>query len=296
MTQQPFSEGEIVLNSGGEIELYQEQPIYETYPSFDELGGLDEPIQRLRDIASQFDDPDFWQEYGVKRPHGILLVGPGGVGKTHLAYAFARECKARVEKIKVSEIMDKWVGGSNSNLARIFNDACVEDGRTVILFNEFDAFFAHNAGGNSGVNASIVGELKDIMESLGETHPDVIVVGSTNSTSGFDPALLRPARFREIIQIGHPDQQTRSQIFGAQMGQHARFYDLRDPREGGIDLTVLAETTDGMTGDDISAVLMAERMRLAMLKKRAGENGIITQSDLLRAVDRHRRQRLSGND
>lgn len=205
-----------------------EKPAYLQFSTFEQLGGLEEQIAVLRTAVMKFDDPDFFAEYDIQRPNGILIVGEGGTGKTHLANAFARELRAELIEINVSDIVDKWVGQSNVKIVKMFDDARDRKERVVLLFNEIDGLFGNDAVGNPGLQNSMIAEMKTIMENLHNTHPNVIVLGTSNSTSGFDPALLRPGRFDEIVQIPKPDHPTRISILGKMISKNYELYDI-DP-------------------------------------------------------------------
>lgn len=271
-------------------------PEYYQYPTFEDFGGLDDQISRLRDAAMQFEDPEFWAEYEIRRPNGILIVGPGGTGKTQLAKAFAREIQADVREISVSGILDRWVGQTNMNLNGLFSDVAESEGRTVVLFNEFDGLFGNDAIGNTGLANSLVAEMKIIMENLHLTHPNAIVVGTSNSTSGFDSALLRPGRFDLVIQVPKPELEARASIFGKICNQNFELYDYTFSNPECVDVSLLAEMTEDMTGADIASILQAARMRSALHKKRTGKDILITQGNIMQAIRFHRTQRLSGNE
>ena len=61
-----------------------------------------------------------------------------------------------------------------------------------------------------------------------------------------DPALLRPGRFDKSILIGPPDKESREKIF--------RIHTAKKPLSDDVDISKLAELTDGCTGADISAI------------------------------------------
>ena len=133
-----------------------DQPeLVDNRPYYADLVGLDNEIDRLKEFSSICNNADLAEEWGVMVPTGLLLCGPGGVGKTELARAFSRDIEAELIEIAVSEVQSMWVGKANENLQNIFTNADGHDGKVVLLFDELDGLFSTNAGGNSGVATAL---------------------------------------------------------------------------------------------------------------------------------------------
>ncbi|PLS81706.1 hypothetical protein CYG49_01540 [Candidatus Saccharibacteria bacterium] len=281
-----------------EIALREQIPKpYEAFPSFDDFGGLDDEIDRLKDASVLFSHPEVCHEYGVRRPNGILLVGPSGVGKTELTRALARETESTLVEIKVSEVLSQWVGNANKSLSEIFKKAGGTEGPVILFFDEFDGFFSNEAGGNKGSATSLITEMKQILSNLQQLYPNVLVVGATNSTAGFDPALLRPGRFDVMLQIGKPNEDARREIFGKKISAHFELYRFSTSGTGDeINIDNLAGATEDMSGADIDAILNSVRTAKALQRIRTGEHTRICQADVLRAIRLHREQRLNAAD
>ncbi|MBC7707595.1 ATP-binding protein [Polaromonas sp.] len=271
--------------------------VLDTRPSFYEFAGLDQEIAQLTEFGAIFNHPELAREWDVEVPTGLLLCGPGGVGKTELVRAFSRELGAELIEVAVSDIQSMWVGKSNELLRQVFNNAGEAEGKVVIFFDELDGLFSANAGGNSGVSTALISELKMILTHLRENQPNTIVAASTNSLSGFDEALLRPGRFDMVLQIGKPNDAARAGIFGSYIGRKFELYDLGsgelDSRVGGtIELSSLAAATDGMTGADIKSILHSARAKRLMAHIQQGADlAPVTQHDILLAIRHHRQQR-----
>jgi len=115
--------------------------------SLDQVGGLDDIVGQLRQIAVSFQHPDAMARWGARRPQGVLMYGPPGTGKTMLARALAHEIGARFEEIHTPDILDKWLGASERNIKRIFRDARRYREPTVMLFDEFDSIIGYAGEG-----------------------------------------------------------------------------------------------------------------------------------------------------
>lgn len=278
-------------------------PYIDTRPQFTDFGGLESEIDKLKEIGAIFANPEAAEDWDVHVPTGLLLCGPGGVGKTELVRAFSREIDAELIEVRISDIQSKWVGVANEKLRGVFQDAADADfDRVVIFFDELDGLFSENAGGNSGVSTALISEMKSILSSLRQSQPNMLVAASTNNLSGFDEALLRAGRFDVVLQIPKPNDAARASIFGAIICNRPNLYSLGDSIGqttvgDTVDLFSLAAATDGMTGADIKLILHAARAKRLVSGLRQGiPLTPITQQEILLAVRQHRQQRVNAVD
>jgi hypothetical protein len=184
-------------------------------PTLDQVGGLDDIVAQFRDIAASFLHTTAMARWGARRPQGILLYGPPGTGKTMLARALGAEIGATVREIRTPEILDKWLGASERNMKRIFQEARRYTAPTVMLFDEFESIIGYaGAGDDSGSHAvnAVAGIFKQEMNGLIEANPLVIVVATTNFPALIDGSLIRSGRFDIKLEVPLPDAQGRAQI------------------------------------------------------------------------------------
>lgn len=145
-------------------------------------------------------------------PKGMIFWGPPGTGKTFFAKAIATALNATVSIVSGPELKSKWVGESEENLRRIFNQAR-RSAPALIIFDELDSFAAaRGTYTGSGVEHSMVNQLLTEMDGFRKEEL-VFVIGTTNFMESLDPALLRPGRFELGIQIPYPDKDDRRSIF-----------------------------------------------------------------------------------
>jgi transitional endoplasmic reticulum ATPase len=258
--------------------------------TLDQVGGLVDVVAELRQIAVSFRHPEAMARWGARRPQGILMYGPPGTGKTMLAQALANEIGATFREIRTPEILDKWLGGSERNIKRIFRDARRYREPTVMLFDEFDSIISYaGAGGDAASQAinAVAGIFKQEMNSLIEENPQVIVVATTNFPHRVDESLIRSGRFDIKISVPRPDQESRAEILRKMISQLAGDHDAPGFRmfAGDLDLAELAGLSTGMTGADIKEVLRRVQLAKAMQEARTGPPvPPITQDELRRSI------------
>jgi AAA family ATPase len=145
----------------------------------------------------------------LKPPRGILLHGPPGTGKTHLARAIAASTGSAVLVINGPELSSAYHGETESKLRDVFKEA-KEKSPCIVVLDEVDALVPKRDEGFAGeVEKRVVATLLTILdgmedESIGEgvKASRVVVVGTTNRPNAIDPALRRPGRFDREIEIG----------------------------------------------------------------------------------------------
>ncbi|MEJ3749464.1 ATP-binding protein [Actinomycetes bacterium KLBMP 9797] len=243
--------------------------------TLDQVGGLDAVVAQFRQIAVSFRHPQVMARWGARRPQGILLYGPPGTGKTMLAQALAAEIGATFREIRTPEILDKWLGGSERNIKRIFRDARRYREPTVMLFDEFDSIISYTGAGmdaaSQAINA-VAGIFKQEMNDLIEDNPNVIVVATTNFPERVDDSLIRSGRFDIKLAIPRPDQTGRAQIIAKMIRQLIARHEIGDFRMFADDLDVdgLAAASAGMTGADLKEALRRAQLAKAMQEARTG--------------------------
>jgi cell division protease FtsH len=227
--------------------------------TFDDVAGIDEAKSELTEIVDFLRDPTRYGRLGGRMPHGVLLSGAPGTGKTLLARAVAGEAHAAFFSISASEFIEAIVGVGASRVRDLFAKA-KEAAPSIVFIDELDAIGRSRQGSVSlaGANDEREQTLNQILTELDGFEPAeaVIVLAATNRPEILDPALLRPGRFDRRVAVQPPDRLGRRQILEV----HTRSIPLAD----GIDLEGLAASTPGMVGADLAnlaneAALLAAR-------------------------------------
>ena len=220
---------------------------------WEDIGGLEQVKEELAEaIEWPLKHADLFAEANVEPPKGLLLYGPPGTGKTMIAKAVAATSEANFISIKGPELISKWVGESEKGVREVFRKAR-QAAPCVIFFDELDAIAPRRSGseGDAHVTERVISQMLTEIDGL-EDLKGVVVIGATNRPDIIDEALLRPGRFDRILEVPAPDKGARKQIFS--------IHTKKKPLDSDVNLDKLVETTEGMTGADIAALVNAAAM------------------------------------
>ncbi|WP_421078185.1 CDC48 family AAA ATPase [Methanothermococcus sp. Ax23] len=220
--------------------------------TYEDIGGLREEVKKIREMVElPMRYPELFDKLGIEPPKGVLLAGPPGTGKTLLAKAVANEAGANFYTINGPEIMSKYVGETEENLRKIFEEA-EEESPSIIFIDEIDAIAPKRDEASGEVERRMVAQLLTLMDGL-ESRGQVVVIAATNRPDALDPALRRPGRFDREITIGVPDRKGRKEILQI----HTRNMPLAED----VDLEYLADVTHGFVGADLAALCKEAAMK-----------------------------------
>ncbi|MFC6620390.1 CDC48 family AAA ATPase [Novosphingobium panipatense] len=242
-----------------------------------DIGGLDDAQLKLREgIELPLKNPEAFHKLGIRAAKGFLLYGPPGTGKTLLAKAVAKEAEANFISIKSSDLLSKWYGESEQQIARLFARAR-QVAPCVVFIDEIDSLVpARGMGGGMGepqVTARVVNTILAEMDGMEELQ-SVVLVGATNRPALVDPALLRPGRFDELVYVGTPNTAGREHILGIHTGKM--------PLAPDVSLSSIADRTERFTGADLEDVV--RRAGLIAIRKRGASVDAVTREDFEEAL------------
>jgi transitional endoplasmic reticulum ATPase len=216
--------------------------------SFDDVAGLDNVKEEIKNkIIYPFQFPEQAKKFGIKSGGGMLLYGPPGTGKTYIAKAVAHEVKAVFFSIQPSDVMSKWVGESEQNIAKLFTEARQQT-KSIIFIDEVEALIPKRKDSGSTIMQRVVPQILAEMEGMESKKDNILFIGATNEPWSIDHAALRPGRFDEKIYVPPPDLPARIKLF--QLNLKGRL------QEEDIELNKLAELTPGYSGADIKQLCL----------------------------------------
>ncbi len=248
--------------------------------TFDHVGGMTAVKEQIRmKIIYPITNASMFAAYGKKIGGGILMYGPPGCGKTHLARATAGEIKASFISVGIADVLDMWIGSSERNLHELFEHArrikpC------VIFFDEVDALAASRADMRTSSTRQIINQFLLELDGVEDNNEGVLILGATNAPWHLDSAFRRPGRFDRIIFVPPPDAPARAEIFRIV---------LKDKPVGpNIDFQALGKKTEKFSGADIQNVVditIEKKLEEAM---KTGLPKPITTADLDQAIKKVR--------
>lgn len=242
--------------------------------TFADVAGLTEAKEEVVEIVEFLKNPRKFQALGARIPHGVLLIGTPGTGKTLLARAVANEANVPFHFVSGSEFVEMFVGVGATRVRDTF-EAAKKDSPSIIFVDEIDAVGRHRGAGMGGGHDEREQTLNQILVEMDgfDTDDAVIVMAATNRPDILDPALLRPGRFDRRIILDEPSMKDREAIL--------KIHAIDKPLGADVNFKVVAERTPGFSGADL-ANLVNEGAILAARKNQSK----IMQDDILQAVEK----------
>jgi len=240
--------------------------------TWDEVAGLDEAKEELREVVDFLRDPKRFEALGARVPKGILFHGPPGTGKTLAAKAIASESGARFYAQSASAFVEMFAGLGAARIRKLFEEARA-NAPSIVFIDELDAVGVARSGSSwNREQDQTLNQLLVELDGFGQ-RDQVVVMGASNRLQDLDPALLRPGRFDRQILIQAPDLKGRKDIL--------RVHTRGKPLATDVDIEVVARQTAGLTGADLANICNEAAIRAG----RAGRREI-SQEDFEHAMDR----------
>ena len=245
--------------------------------TFADVAGIDEAKEELSEVVDFLRKPDRYRRLGGRIPHGVLLSGLPGTGKTLLARAVAGEADVPFYSLAASEFVEAIVGVGAARVRDLFKEA-KESAPAIVFIDELDAIGrARTSGiaGFSGGNDEREQTLNQILTEMDgfDSSTSVIVIGATNRPDVLDQALLRPGRFDRRVAVQPPDRAGREAIL--------RVHTRGVPLGPDVDLARIAASTPGMVGADL-----ANLVNEAALTAARRDHDVVEEADFTDALER----------
>jgi SpoVK/Ycf46/Vps4 family AAA+-type ATPase len=231
--------------------------------------------ERIRlSIIYPLQKPEIYKAYGKKVGGGILLYGPPGCGKTYIARATAGEVKAEFIYVGLNDVLDMYLGESERKLHAVFESAR-RQAPAILFFDEVDAIGNSRMNLRNSAGRNLVNQFLNEMDGMQGSNDGLLILGATNAPWDVDSALRRPGRFGHAIFIEPPDFAARTAILQLHM---------RHKPHVGVNLSAIAQRTEGYSGADLMAIVEAAGERAITDALKTGHVRPITDNDLDEAM------------
>jgi cell division protease FtsH len=263
--------------SGGSLSILQKKYTDGAVPdtTFKDVAGIDECREELVDIVTFLKGNKMYERMNARMPHGVLLVGDPGTGKTLLAKAIAGEAGVPFFSTSGSDFVEVFVGVGASRVRSLFKKARAK-APCIVFIDEIDAAGRKRQNAVGGAEMEHDQTLNQILVEMdGFTSSEgIVVLAATNRMDVLDPALTRAGRFDRHVNIPRPDIKGRQSI----LELHAKGRTLAPD----VNLADVAKSTPGLVGADLANIIN----EAAILAVRA-EHEAITIQDLQEAVEKN---------
>jgi cell division protease FtsH len=242
---------------------------------FDDVAGVDEAKDELREIVDFLKDPGQYSRLGGRMPKGVLLVGPPGTGKTLLAKAVAGQAKVPFFSISGSEFVEMFVGVGAARVRDLFEQARAK-APAIIFIDELDALGrARGIGPYAGGHDEKEQTLNQLLAEMDgfDSKSGLVILAATNRPEILDPALLRAGRFDRQVLVDRPDKKGRVDILRVHLKKAKLSTD--------VDAEKVAALTPGFTGADLANLVN----EAALLATRRGADEV-QMIDFTNAIER----------
>jgi AAA+ superfamily predicted ATPase len=243
--------------------------------NFSHVGGMEGVKEEINiKIIQPLLHPELYKAYGKSAGGGILMYGPPGCGKTHLARATAGQVRAKFLSVGIHDILDMYFGNSEQKLHQLFEMAR-RNRPCVLFFDEVDALGASRRDMRTSTGRHLINQFLAELDGANTSNDGILILAATNAPWHLDAAFRRPGRFDRIVFVPPPDAPARAEILRIL---------LSDKPTQNIDYGKIGEKLHEMSGADIKAVIDAaveSKLREAM---KSGRPSPITAPDLQQAA------------
>jgi transitional endoplasmic reticulum ATPase len=210
------------------------------------VGGLDSIREALIEaVVWPLRYKERFSAMNLRPSKGVLLHGAPGTGKTLIAKALATEAGVNFISIRGPQLLSQFLGESERAVREIFTQARSMS-PVVIFFDEIDALAPARSGADGGATDRVVAQLLTEIDGVEELK-GVFLLAATNRVDRVDPALLRPGRFDNVIEMPLPDFSARREILAIHLAKL-----VLDPE---VSLETLAFRSVDFTGAELAGLV-----------------------------------------
>lgn len=217
------------------VQLY---PPGSSQHGFEAVIGEERNVARAKELSEALKSPDAYKKMGISPPKGLLLLGPPGTGKTHLARAMAREAGVNLLLADAAALAE-----SPEAIHSVFNEAR-KQAPCILFIDEIDAIAAATEKrAPDPKRQSILNRLLTELDGF-ETLDGVLVIGATHRSDLLDAAVTRAGRLGHSIVFKRPERVQREALW--------KHYMRNMPLADNIDWHRVGRSSTGMSPADIA--------------------------------------------
>jgi len=263
--------------------LVKEQDIFEYLKpetTLDDVVLHPKTRETLNNVVKQVDKEVFkkLREWGIKDKRKsidarIIFYGAAGTGKTMTAMSLAKTLKKPILSFDCSKILSMYVGESEKNVRRIFDDfrelsskAKVEP---ILLLNEADQFLSSRSEGAGSSADKMHNQMQNIFLEQIERF-EGILIATTNLLGNIDKAFSR--RFNYKIEFKKPGKKQRLRLWQFMLPEKADYAE---------DFDVEALAKYELTGGQINLVIRNTAYKVAVR-----EESVFSNRDFLEEIEK----------
>ncbi len=265
-----------VVGFASSSERIEDRSVERPKLTFADVGGMEDLKEQIRlKIIYPLANAELYKAYGKAIGGGILMYGPPGCGKTHIARATAGEIQANFIAVGLNDVLDMWLGNSERNLHNLFDQAR-RSAPCVLFFDEADALAASRSDFRHSNARMIINQFLTELDGVEYSNEGVLILAATNAPWHLDSAFRRPGRFDRILFVPPPDLAARSAIL--------RLLCKGKP-VADLDFDFIAKKTNQCSGADLKAVVDVAVEKKLQEAMKTGKPQPLTTKDLIMAAN-----------
>ncbi|MDF2520437.1 MAG: family ATPase [Clostridia bacterium] len=194
----------------------------------DQMSQLEEICSQVKHKSIVYGDWGFDNRLSLGKGLNAMFWGPPGSGKTMAAEVVANDLGLELYKIDVSQIISKYIGETEKNLAAIFAEA--ETSNSILFFDEADALFGKRSEVKDAHDRYANVETSYLLQKM-EEYEGVVIL-ATNLLQNIDEAFIRRLQFS--VQFPFPEKEQRELIWRG-------IFPAEAPLDANIDYAFMAD-------------------------------------------------------